>query len=498
MSTSHVAETARGATYLILLQVGSRLVTFALNQLLIRYMSPVLLGASTQLELYAISVLYFARESLRVALQRHPSSKRDAYQIVVNMAYLAIALGMPLSAGLGVLYLRTCPKDVTFLRESLYVYGVAVLLELCAEPAFAVAQHGMQYGIRASAETGATVARCVTTLGVAAWASWRQSDIGVLPFAAGQLSYATALLVMYLVRTKSYAKGKGFSLSLSPVQTKYVAAVTLLNQVRPLIGFCRNRSEYMYSYFSTLLLQLTLSLSLQSAVKYILTQGDSIIITSLATLSEQGSYALASNYGSLVARMLFQPIEETSRNLFSKLNSRDGDTNPSPAQQKGGLPSTGILQAREVLQDILKLYGLISLLAVTVGPVLAPILLRIVAGSKWADSGAAEVLSKYCYYIPLLAINGVTEAFVSAVANTKELRNQSVYMGVFFAGFAASAFVFLRVLDLKASGLIFANCVNMMLRISWSFSFIYKYFGEKGHVCITNYEHLCCIYARFL
>ena len=486
MSASQVAETARGATYLILLQIGSRLVTFALNQLLIPYMSPILLGAATQLELYAISVLYFARESLRVALQRHSSSNRNAYQIVVNMAYLAVAFGIPLSIGLGALYLRTCPENVPYLRQSLYIYGFAVLLELCTEPAFAAVQYGMQYGIRASAETGATVVRCVVTLGIAVWASRWQSRIGVLPFAAGQLSYALALFVMYSVRMRSYAKGKDFSLLLKSVHTKYVTAVILYDRYRLLIEVRRNGSEYIFLYFSVLIFQLTLNLSLQSAVKYILTQGDSIIITSLATLSEQGAYALASNYGSLVARMLFQPIEETSRNLFSKLNSPDGSTllSSSSPPKKDETSSAGISQARNVLQDILKLYGLISLVAITIGPNLAPILLRIVAGSRWAESGATEVLATYCYYIPLLALNGVTESFVSAVASTKELRTQSVYMGVFFVGFAASAYVFLRVLDLKASGLIFANCVNMILRISWSMSFVYKFFRKRGQVCM--------------
>lgn len=229
MAKSQITEAARGATYLILLQVGSRLVTFALNQLLIRYMSPALLGASTQLELYAISVLYFARDSLRVALQRHSSPQKNAYQTVVNMAYLAIALGIPLSAGLGFLYLRACPEDIPYLRQSLYVYGVAIVLELCTEPAFAAAQHGMQYGIRASAETVATVVRCVVTLSVAIWASRWEVFSGVLPFTAGQLAYALALFIVYFVKVGSYAKRMDFSLFLKPEQTKYVTFACIID-----------------------------------------------------------------------------------------------------------------------------------------------------------------------------------------------------------------------------------------------------------------------------
>lgn len=179
--------------------------------------------------------------------------------------------------------------------------------------------------------------------------------------------------------------------------------------------------------------------------------------------------------------MLFQPIEETSRTLFSKLSQ--GSSSTTGPSNNGKVTSSGLPQAKSVLQDILKLYSLLSLIAVTVGPTLAPTLLRIIAGSRWADSGAAEVLSTYCYYIPLLAVNGVTEAFVSAVASTAELRTQSVFMGVFFVGFAVSAYAFLRIFNLAASGLIFANCVNMILRISWSLSFVRGYFRERGQVC---------------
>lgn len=237
-------------------------------------------------------------------------------------------------------------------------------------------------------------------------------------------------------------------------------------------------TPYFLGYFSKPLCSLTLSLSLQSAVKYILTQGDSLLIASLASLRDQGAYALASNYGGLVARMLFQPIEESSRNLFAKLCA---------LQPKSQQPTReGIKQARDVLQDILKLYNLISLVACSLGPTLAPLLLRIVAGAKWADTGAGEVLATYCYYIPLLALNGVTEAFVAAVASNAELRGQSVWMGVFFAGFASSAYLFLGVLEMGAQGLVYANCVNMLLRIVWGLSFIRRYFRGNGEVTLVR------------
>jgi len=172
--------------------------------------------------------------------------------------------------------------------------------------------------------------------------------------------------------------------------------------------------------------------------------------------------------------MLFQPIEESSRNLFAKLCA------PRPGTDKP--PADGVREARSTIQDILKFYGLISLAACALGPTMAPLLLKVVAGSKWAETGAGDVLATYCYYIPLLAINGITEAFVAAVASNAELHAQSVFMGAFFAGFAGAAYLFLRILRFGAKGLVYANCVNMLLRIVWNLRFIRAFFGQNGEV----------------
>ena len=128
---------------------------------------------------------------------------------------------------------------------------------------------------------------------------------------------------------------------------------------------------------------------------------------------------------------------------------------------------------------ILRLYSIISLFAVTLGPTLAPLLLSVVAGKKWSTTNASNVLATYCYYIPFLAINGVTEGFVAAVATNKQLYAQSISMGFFFAAFAGSAWFFLGQLQLGGSGVVLANIVNMALRIVWNIWFINRFFGKQ-------------------
>ena len=184
----------------------------------------------------------------------------------------------------------------------------------------------------------------------------------------------------------------------------------------------------------------------------------------------QGSYALASNYGGLLARLLLQPIEESSRSYFGKLLNNK-ESRP---------PKDVVDTARDSLGAILRAYILASLVAVSSGPFVAPILLRFVAGSRWEASGAGEVLGTYCFYLPLLAINGITEAFVSAVATKSEINRQSTWMLFFSAIFAGSAFYLLAVKDSGAHGLVYANCINMATRIFWSLGFITRYFKRNG------------------
>ncbi|KZF20114.1 Rft-1-domain-containing protein [Xylona heveae TC161] len=505
-------RSVQGATFLILLQVASRALTFIVNQILIRFLSPELVGISTQLELYSISVLYFSRESLRVALQRQtPANERakngvskeepatgderspskqggssanknsylDAFspagkvQTLVNTSYLAVALGIPLAYIIATFYLQSDSAKVAYFSESLSLYGLATVIELLAEPGFVVAQEKMVFKIRASAETTATIARCFLACGLVVWASTNKHDIGVLPFAAGQLSYAMLLNITYYSKLYEASSREGFSFLPKPLASS-------------------EKSYLIMSYFSRPLCLLTGSLFIQSAVKYVLTQGDALLMVSLSSLQEQGAFALASNYGGLVARMLFQPIEESSRNLFSKLlSSSSPDSRSSTTKQ----PSTGVAgnqdaspsethnplrSAQSILNDILKLYLLLSLVACALGPTIAPLLLRLVAGSRWSSTSASSVLATYCYYIPLLALNGITEAFISSVATSKQLHAQSIWMCGFFVIFAGSSVFFMRFLQWGAEGLVWANAINMVMRIVWSWTFIQQYFRQNG------------------
>jgi oligosaccharide translocation protein RFT1 len=205
---SALAASAKGASLLILLQVATRALTFIVNQVLLRYVSPELLGLEAQLALYSITVLYFSRESIRVAVQRRP----DRTDAIVNMSYISIILGIPLAFILARLYLRSDVPNTPYFSRSLSIYAISSVVQLLTEPAFVAAQQRLHFGIRASSEGLATVMKCFITCGTAVWGSKTGQELGVLAFALGDLTYALVRFMAYFIQMWPISTQDQFSL----------------------------------------------------------------------------------------------------------------------------------------------------------------------------------------------------------------------------------------------------------------------------------------------
>ncbi|KAL1979670.1 hypothetical protein VTN96DRAFT_5382 [Rasamsonia emersonii] len=479
---------AYGTTFLVLIQVVSRVLTFASNQIVLRHLSPEILGVATQLELYSVSVLYFSRECLRTVIQREPpihsttvatSSKTSndsagnlsspdtvfdsiASQTVVNMSYISLALGFPLVVLFALCYLYLTTEETSrtpFFQISLGMIGFSCLFELATEPFFAVVQQHMLYRTRAAVETSAAVAKSFTVCAISTWAAWAGWNIGVLPFALGYLAYSFALICGYIWKMVRNSPEKNFSFLLTPIHS-------------------RNGSEYLANRFSRRLIWLGANGYLQLIVKHLLTQGDSMILAALSSLEDQGIYSLVSNYGGLVARILFQPIEESSRNLFARLLNSGGTKNHDIG---------GVNAAKSHLIDVLRAYGILAALTFAIGPSVVPLVLHVLIGPRWMSPKVESLLSAYCYYIPFLAFNGITEAFVSSAVSASDMRKQAAWMGAFSACFAAVSFLLLQLGGRGALGLVWANIINMSIRTVWSYLFIKKYLRQhKNDLAISE------------
>jgi len=75
-------------------------------------------------------------------------------------------------------------------------------------------------------------------------------------------------------------------------------------------------------------------------------------------------------------------------------------------------------------------------------------------------------MKAYCGYLLFMSANGMAEAFAYGLANEKVLNQLQALMVI-----NALIYIFLTVVFSKIfgiPGLIYANCVNMMIRALWS------------------------------
>lgn len=246
-----VASSASGTTFLIIIQLTSRLVTFIANQLILRSLSPTTLGVAAQLELYFVSILYFSRESIRTAIQRQPlapaskaaiednngrsiqsnaavrdtGSRYVASQSAVNMSYLSLGIGIPLALAFATFYMKWIPLEVSeteLSRLSVTVTTIAALLELCSEPFFTVVQQYMMYQKRALVEMSAALLKSFCVCSLFLWASSSAYNFGTLPFALGYLCHSLTLTCGYYFIAASLAGQSCFSLLPVRIITRYV------------------------------------------------------------------------------------------------------------------------------------------------------------------------------------------------------------------------------------------------------------------------------------
>ncbi|KAL5637630.1 hypothetical protein ACGC1H_004145 [Rhizoctonia solani] len=443
---------------LIGLQVLSRLATFTLNQLLLRLASPKVFGtAAIQLDLLLSTVLFLSREGVRNALLRVPRESSCSTKIM-NVSTIPVLLGAPLAFGLTLAY-RSFASPATraqpYFDQAVSIYALAALIDLVSEPLHNRAQSLMRFNLRVQAEGTAIVTRSVCTVLalVVGGEHW-----SLFAFAAGQLAYAMTVLVVYAMAF--WREGR---VQIFPRRVHEDGKSTIA--------------------FDPTSLKLALTMTGQSVFKHFLTEGDRIVISRVSPLEDQGGYAVASNYGSLVARILFQPIEESSRLYFSKTLSPP----PEKDSKEPAKPSKDQLsQAATTLQSILFLHFHLALALTALLAPLVPFLSDFLLPPRYRSTAAPRILRAYCAYIPAMGLNGILEAFVHATALPAQLRSQARWMVIFSIAFAVSV-------SIGASGafgikwddtmLVWANVANLGARALYGWIFARKYFG-KGLLAI--------------
>ncbi len=166
-----------------------------------------------------------------------------------------------------------------------------------------------------------------------------------------------------------------------------------------------------------------------------------------------------------MARLILQPIEESCRITFGRmLNSGSKED---------------MLSVQQLIVRLLRAYAIISIIAIGILSQYAELALFIVAGSRYSGKGSSTLFI-YAIYLPIMAVNGIAEAFVASAASNKDIVYQSRFMIATSILFCSTGWYFLTQLHMGPEGLVIANCVNLLGRALWSVSFITKWYNKHN------------------
>jgi len=477
-------KSTKGATFLILAQLFTKIITFLLNSVLVRFLSPRIFGITAFLEFILGTVLFFSREAIRLSTLRikdnetdddnntnekaadHISShyKRQNLQTMVNFAHIPLWIGIPLSLVLTTWQYTNINAyfiSLPFFQWSILIIWVSMLVELLSEPFYIVNQFLLNYNVRSRFESIAVAMSCLVnfsviylfqthmvTIGSLEITDMNKEGIAILAFALAKLTHSiTLLLCYYWDYLRNFKPKKLFHIRLTKITT--VSASTTY------------KKQY---YFQNDILEHFKKVYFQLCFKHLLTEGDKLIINSMCTVEEQGIYSLLSNYGSLVTRLLFAPIEESLRLFLARLLTTQNSRN--------------LKLSMDVLVNLTKFYLYLSLLIVIFGPVNSSFLLQFLIGSKWSTTAVLDTIRVYCFYLPFLSMNGIFEAFFQSVATGDQILKHSYFMMTFSGIFLVNCWILIEKLDLSINGLIISNIINMILRIIYCIIFIKNFYSK--------------------
>lgn len=447
-----------GVSSLILSQALTKAFTFASNQLLVHNISPEIFGVAAYLDFFNGTVLFFSREAERMAVQRaQDPSKQRLRQKIVNFAYLPLLLGVPIATGLYMLQ-RHSDLYVSAILPLPYhtvtaaLVALLLFLELLSEPAYALNQYSLNFRLRSKIESAAVFAKCLVTLvGVVASKKAEYFDgLAVLAFASGQLAYSLTNFV-------AYSRLGGVQ---APRRIEQTKTITKTKTTTP-------TTSTVSSFLDPAICQVWKSLFVQMIFKHLLTEGDTLLTSYLFSVADQGIYSVISNYGSILARLLFQPIEEFLRVSFTRAFASE---------------TKNVAASLALMENLLVFYFDLSLLIVLGGYTNGAFMLRLLLGrsEKWSASSVFDVFPQYVLYLPFMAFNGILEAFFSSASTQTEISRFSYFMSFLSISVLALLYVLAKHFHFGLDGLIFANMVNMTLRAGYCLNYFFRFSTKHG------------------
>ena len=310
MSTSQniVESSVKSASLNMMTQVFFRIFTFLMNAFVLRHIAPEVLGLIyVRLNLLDDTIIFLSTEGFRLAGLGHKSG--GSWQKTINLLWLSLPVSVLWSSLMFSIWTWWLPQPQSHLQHqyqtAVTIVSVTAVLQMVAEVPLVVGQVLM-----------------LVRLKVVMNMVWMMTRVVVL-----------CLAVSFTPDTVITVWAWGHALA----SLLYVLGYYLAFKMIIAANKMDNNQDFPFRSLSQLLPSSPSQFSVdpeqrrvassfvgQAMVKQVLTDCEKYVMTifNLLTLSEQGIFDVVSNLGSLAARFIFRPIEESSYFFFSQLWTR--------------------------------------------------------------------------------------------------------------------------------------------------------------------------------
>ncbi|XP_057672501.1 protein RFT1 homolog isoform X2 [Diorhabda carinulata] len=458
MARNILKSSIENASFSIVFQVLFRCITFILNAYIIRTVGQEVLGImNVRLLLLESTILFLSKEPILKACLTNTSTINWAQ--VINQIWLSVPLSSVINITLVYVWINILtPTDDKYQHQyELGCYAVALsciveqVSQVVIDTLYVVSRTIIfvyyvetepEYPINAFsiAQIVSSVILCLSYYGFFLW-------------------YIPALNKVKEIKKKEKNAEKNIFSDMTDFP------FTSFIQLFP--GIMENKEAMLDSKLCVL----TMSFIKQSVVKQVLTEGERYVMTvsPVLTFSQQSVYDIVNNLGSLAARFIFRPIEESAYFYFTQMIKRDEILTKQNKKQ--------VAESAEVLSQLCKIVVTIGLVVVTFGQAYSYSFLYLYGGQKLVENNLSVVLLRFhSFAIVLLAINGVTEGYVFATMNNQQLDRYNYLMVIFSVMFLLISYILTYIFG--PVGFILANCINMTARIVHSLNYIHKQFQD--------------------
>jgi len=448
-----------------ILNVGQKLISFTLNQLLLRWTTPEVIGlASVQLELVLSSLLFLSREGIRLALLRESLKTRVVIQRFINLSWVPFSLVIAVSIAIcSWQWIENRFNNFESEKfQALCFYVIGAVLEAAGEPWVNVFQNCSQVLPKMRAESVGLLVKSFITFVLIVYL-----DMGVKSFGVAQIAYGLSYLITLICHTPGARTVSGSAMQLSDFVAR---SLPVLQKKSSIVDGDDDHDCSLY--FGQRARLFAISVTSSCILKHILTEADKIILSLTQSNFDQGIFAVANNYASLVVRTLFLPLEDSSRIALSKLTSAAEGSRVTRKNREA------LNRSKKMFIDILRIVGLIGIIFPAFGPSYVHVATNYIFSAKWQGSEIEQTLVAFCFYIFVLGINGITEAYVQVMITTGGFGSLNLGLVASFVVYSAVATLFVG--RSGTAGVVFAGTCAMVVRIISSFLIIKRCLHNQG------------------